>query len=67
MKIMCHSIVDFHHPRRNRSFSARRGDIVIYNRVFDPDPHDHIGVVLNAWKDRLPVAEGNVNNLDRSA
>jgi hypothetical protein len=54
---------EFYFARRNRSFSPRRGDIVIYDRVIDPGPHDHIGVVLNVRKDRLSVAEGNVNNI----
>ena len=53
----------FYFARRNHSFSPQRGDIVIYDGVFDPGPHDHIGVVLTLWEDRLLVAEGNVNNI----
>jgi hypothetical protein len=44
-------------------FRPRRGDIVVYDRVFDPGPHDHIGVVLGVSKTTLRVAEGNVNNV----
>ena len=44
-------------------FTPWRGDIVIYDRVFDPGPHDHMGVVLAMMKDRMVVAEGNLNNI----
>ncbi|HOP05888.1 MAG TPA: CHAP domain-containing protein [candidate division Zixibacteria bacterium] len=39
------------------------GDIIIYDNIFDPGPHDHIGIVIKASKTQLTVAEGNVNNL----
>lgn len=53
----------FYHSARNSSFSPARGDIVIYDRVFDPGPHDHMGIVLEVSDRRIRVAEGNVNDL----
>jgi hypothetical protein len=48
---------------RNRHYSPEAGDIVVYDRLFDPGPHDHIGIVLAVDRKSLRVAEGNVNNL----
>ena len=53
----------FYFSARRRGFRPRRGDLVIFDRVFDPGPHDHIGVVLRVSTGKLRVAEGNVNNL----
>ena len=40
-----------------------RGDIVLYDEVFENKAHDHMGIVLTATDTTLTVAEGNVNNL----
>ena len=53
----------FYHSARNSIFSPARGDIVIYDRVFDPGPHDHMGIVVEVLDRRIRVAEGNVNDL----
>ena len=42
---------------------ARRFLQSVFDRLFDPGPHDHMGVVLAADGRRLRVAEGNVGNL----
>ena len=53
----------FYFSARNPRFCPRRGDIVVYDRVFDPGPHDHIGILLSSDKKGLLVAEGNVNDI----
>jgi len=53
----------FYHSARQSGFAPRRGDLVVFDRLFDPGPHDHMGVVLAADGGALRVAEGNVNNL----
>ena len=40
----------------------RAGDIVIYDRVFCDQPHDHMGIILEKQDGTLIVAEGNVGN-----
>ncbi len=40
----------------------RAGDIVIYDRVFCDQPHDHMGIILEKRENTLIVAEGNVGN-----
>lgn len=39
------------------------GDIVIFDRVFENKPHDHMGIVLEARKDSILTAEGNLGNV----
>ena len=39
------------------------GDIVLYDRVFCNQEHDHIGIVLENLGDRLLTAEGNDGNV----
>ena len=53
----------FYSSSRNPIFMPEPGDLVIYDRVFDPGPHDHIGILLSVSEDLLRVAEGNVNNI----
>jgi hypothetical protein len=53
----------FYFARSRKGFSPQRGDIVIYDGVFDPGPHDHIGVALQVADKTLTVAEGNVGNI----
>lgn len=44
------------------SAPAEIGDIVLFNRVYDGNPLDHIGIVVAAQEDHLVCAEGNNNN-----
>ena len=53
----------YYHPRKSKTFKPSKGDIVIYDNIFDPGPHDHIGIILSARGSNLVVAEGNVNNI----
>ena len=53
----------FYFSSRNGELIPKRGDIVVYDGVFDPGPHDHIGVVLAVEGKGLCVAEGNVNDV----
>ncbi|MCG8569988.1 MAG: CHAP domain-containing protein [Spirochaetes bacterium] len=53
----------FYFSASNKKFKPAPGDIVIYDRVFDPGPHDHIGIILKVKNHIIRVAEGNVNNL----
>lgn len=39
------------------------GDIVIFDRVFEDKPHDHIGIVVEVRGDRILTAEGNLGNV----
>ena len=54
---------NFYYSRSHQNFRPDKGDIVIYDNVFIPSPHDHIGILLNCDCDRIIVAEGNVNNI----
>ena len=53
----------FYCSARNAAFAPKRGDLVVFDRLFDPGPHDHMGVVLAVGNHKIRVAEGNVNNL----
>lgn len=52
-----------YHLADDLSFQPEAGDIVLFDNVFVPTGHDHIGVVLEYDRDFLLTAEGNVNNL----
>ena len=43
-------------------FLPRAGDIVLFDRVFGEQEHDHIGIVLKAFETKLITAEGNIEN-----
>ena len=43
-------------------FAPDAGDIVIYDRVFENNEHDHMGIVLEKREHTLLAAEGNVGN-----
>ena len=49
-----------YHRREEQGFVPQAGDIVLYDRVFNGQEHDHIGVVLEASDGGLVAAEGNV-------
>ena len=53
----------FYLSARHRSCSPERGDLVIYDGVFDPGPHDHIAIVLAVTDTAIRVAEGNVRGI----
>jgi len=53
----------FYSSARNATYTPKRGDLVVFDWLFDPGPHDHIGVVLAVGKSKIWVAEGNVNNV----
>lgn len=44
-------------------FNPEPGDIVLFDRVFIKEEHDHIGIVVDVRQDCIAVAEGNINNL----
>jgi len=52
-----------YHPIDDLSFHPEAGDIVLFDNVFVPAGHDHIGIVLECSNESLLTAEGNVNNL----
>jgi hypothetical protein len=54
---------DFYFSKNDRKFIPAKGDIVIYDGLFDPGPHDHIGIILENRPETLLVAEGNVNDV----
>lgn len=51
-----------YHPA-GEDYTPRRGDVVLFDRVFCGVEHDHIGVVLTVSPNHITVAEGNINNL----
>ena len=52
--------IEYH---RGDGFTPEPGDIVLYDRVFENAPHDHIGIVLENRGQAILAAEGNVNNV----
>lgn len=52
--------IEYH--RRSERFSPEPGDIVIYDRVFINQEHDHIGIILEVNSNTIIVAEGNTFN-----
>lgn len=52
-----------YHRADDLSFHPETGDIVLFDNVFVPTEHDHIGIVLESSEEFLLTAEGNVNNL----
>ncbi len=54
------SRIEYH--RRNENFVPKPGDIVIYDRVFINQEHDHIGIILEVKDNAIIVAEGNTFN-----
>ena len=47
------------------AFGPEAGDIVLYDRVFNNQEHDHIGIVLRKRGNTLIVAEGNKDNVSQ--
>lgn len=46
-----------------RGCMPQPGDIVIFDRVFENKPHDHIGIVLENRPASILTAEGNLNGV----
>ncbi len=53
--------IEYH--KRTENFIPDAGDIVIYDRVFINQEHDHIGIVLQKLENTIVVAEGNIDNI----
>lgn len=60
------SEIDFFHDVNEPNFIPQRGDLVIYDKLIIDHLHDHIGVVLTCENDSIVVAEGNVDNKNKS-
>ncbi|MBO4887197.1 MAG: CHAP domain-containing protein [Firmicutes bacterium] len=52
--------IEYH--KDEADFVPEAGDIVLYDRVFEDQEHDHIGIVLEKRENTILAAEGNVNN-----
>lgn len=48
---------------RSASCIPLPGDIVLYDKVFENKPHDHIGIVLEDRGGSILTAEGNLGNV----
>lgn len=59
------SRIEYH--KREEDFLPEPGDIVLYDKVFINQEHDHIGIVLKADGDTITAAEGNTfhDNISR--
>ncbi len=44
-------------------FSPEAGDIVLYDRVFQNQEHDHMGIVIENRGNTIVAAEGNISNI----
>ena len=53
--------IEYH--KGSEGFEPEAGDIVIYDRVFNGQEHDHMGIVLEYRGNELVAAEGNHNNV----
>ena len=45
------------------AFVPEAGDIVLYDRVFNSQEHDHMGIVLRKQEHAILAAEGNIYNV----
>lgn len=59
------SRVEYHQP--DEDFLPEAGDIVLYDRVFVGQEHDHMGIILEVRKGEIITAEGNTfhDNISR--
>lgn len=55
------------YKKREEAFLPEAGDIVLYDRVFINQEHDHIGIILEVKGDSIIAAEGNTfhDNISR--
>jgi hypothetical protein len=54
------SRIEYH--KKNEAFVPEAGDIVLYDKVFINQEHDHIGIILEVKDGVIIVAEGNTSN-----
>lgn len=52
----------FYYAANQTDFAPKPGDIVLFDRLLENVPLDHIGIVVAVDSGRLRTAEGNVNN-----
>ncbi|MCI9051089.1 MAG: CHAP domain-containing protein [Lachnospiraceae bacterium] len=52
--------IEYH--KKEETFIPKAGDIVLYDRVFIDQEHDHIGIILEVKENVLITAEGNIYN-----
>ena len=59
------SRLEYHRP--DEDFMPEAGDIVLYDRVYIDQEHDHIGIILEVKDGELITAEGNTfhDNISR--
>ena len=56
--------IEYH--KADEPFLPQSGDIVLYDRVFCNQEHDHIGIILEVNEDSIVAAEGNVYDWNTS-
>lgn len=54
------SRIEYH--KHDESFLPEAGDIVLYDRVFICQEHDHMGIILEVRDHDIIAAEGNIDN-----
>ena len=54
------SQIEYH--KKGEAFLPEAGDIVLYDKVFINQEHDHIGIILDVRDNHIIVAEGNIDN-----
>lgn len=54
------SRIEYHKPYEN--FLPEAGDIILFDRVFVGQEHDHIGIILEVKNGEIITAEGNAFN-----
>ena len=52
--------IEYH--KKDGTFVPEAGDIVLYDRVFIDQEHDHIAIILEVKDDVIIAAEGNIFN-----
>lgn len=57
----CDRRIAYH--KGTEAFAPEAGDIVLYDRVFNNQEHDHMGIVLQQLPHAILAAEGNVKNV----
>ena len=56
--------IEYH--KRDEAFIPGPGDIVLYDRVFNNQEHDHIGIVWEVRESSVIAAEGNILDMNIS-
>lgn len=50
------------HDAEEEDFTPEVGDIILYDRVFINDEHDHMGIIIEVHDSYMLTAEGNHDN-----